>query len=454
MHFKLKVSYLVALSLILLLAVSAGAITLEEVQKAIKDKGANWTAGETSISKVAPELRAGMFGEINASFVPGPGDVVIDYADPSIKGSFDWRSQGGQNWLTSVKQQGYCGACTAFASVGALEATINIVSNDPSLDRNLSEQHLFSCGGGTCSGGMYPDDAMSYLYYNGTPDENCFPYTAGDSGQDQSCSKTCSGWQARATKITGNDWYYTQNAIKTAINSAPLITTMIIYEDFYYYNGDVYEHVYGAYEGGHAVLLVGYNDTGGYWIVKNSWSTGWGESGYFKIKYGECDIADYAARVYANPQQGDDDDDDTTDDDDDDNDDNQRDCNDICDKLIACGHYTDNNLCLSDCPKFRSEIATCLERANDCSDVHQCMGLNPEEELCEKICNKLFECDYFSGDQAESCMDYCMNDMSSDLQECLDDANVCGEVDFCTGETKSDSEEDDSDDSNSCGSIF
>ena len=46
----------------------------------------------------------------------------------------------------------------------------------------------------------------------------------------------------------------------------------------------------------HAVLAVGYNEEEGYFKVKNSWGTGWGELGYFKIEKGPdtCGMLDYA----------------------------------------------------------------------------------------------------------------------------------------------------------------
>ena len=44
----------------------------------------------------------------------------------------------------------------------------------------------------------------------------------------------------------------------------------------------------------HAVVIVGYNDEEEYWIIRNSWSSSWGDNGYFKVKYGECSIEDYA----------------------------------------------------------------------------------------------------------------------------------------------------------------
>lgn len=42
----------------------------------------------------------------------------------------------------------------------------------------------------------------------------------------------------------------------------------------------------------HAVLVVGYGRENGvnYWLVRNSWSTMWGDGGYFKIRENKCGI--------------------------------------------------------------------------------------------------------------------------------------------------------------------
>ena len=46
----------------------------------------------------------------------------------------------------------------------------------------------------------------------------------------------------------------------------------------------------------HAVINVGYDKNEGYWKIRNSWSSSWGESGYMRIAYGKntCNIEHYA----------------------------------------------------------------------------------------------------------------------------------------------------------------
>merc|ERR1712087_168305 len=46
----------------------------------------------------------------------------------------------------------------------------------------------------------------------------------------------------------------------------------------------------------HCVMATGFNSTGGYWIVRNSWASGWGEMGYIYLELDEntCGLADDA----------------------------------------------------------------------------------------------------------------------------------------------------------------
>ena len=49
----------------------------------------------------------------------------------------------------------------------------------------------------------------------------------------------------------------------------------------------------------HAVQAIGYNKAGGYWIVRNSWDTAWGNDGFIYLKMGEntCGTANLATQV-------------------------------------------------------------------------------------------------------------------------------------------------------------
>lgn len=281
-------------SVLITLVISSGTVfgedwELETIKKAIKDKGVSWTAGENSVTKLSPEARKRLCGAI---LVPQTEPEITLKAKKAAPPSWDWRNIGGVNWTTPIRDQGQCGSCVAFGALGALEPLVRIDVGSPTLPINLSEQHLFSCGGGLCDYGWYSSSAANYLKNYGTPDEACYPYFSGN-GVDYPCSGTCPDWKSRVIKISQWSWV-TNNPenIKTALLQTPLSTTMAVYRDFFYYTGGIYEHTWGSLEGYHQIAFVGYVDDGTdrYWICKNSWGTGWGEQGWFRIKFGEVGI--------------------------------------------------------------------------------------------------------------------------------------------------------------------
>ena len=231
-------------------------------------------------------------------------DTIGEYSvDPPSQ--FDWRNYNGQDWTTIAKNQGSCGSCWDFAAHSCLEAVINIVEGDSSLDLDLSEQYILSCySGGWGCGGSNAYYAYQYLYLNGGAiPETCFPYTANDGTP---CSNKCSDWQDKLVPITGYGYSGNPpiNDIKNKIvTDGPVCLSFEVYSDFYvgspsFDSNGVYRHLSGSYQGGHQIAAVGYVDTpdnpnyDGYWICKNSWGATWGpwNNGFFGIAYGQVDI--------------------------------------------------------------------------------------------------------------------------------------------------------------------
>lgn len=206
--------------------------------------------------------------------------------------SFDWRNVSGSNWMTPVKNQGGCGSCAAFSVLGSIEARYNIEMNNSNLDVDLSEQDLLSCSStDNCVTGGNFNNIFSYLRYNiGIVDESCFHYT-GTSGL---CAR-CVNWATSLWKINRYDVAMIpgqRDAIKNIIvNVGPVSTAMNM--DPPASGGWDSNTLSCTIDSGlnHAVVIAGYDDVGGYWIVRNSWGAGWGtDGGYFKVKYGECGI--------------------------------------------------------------------------------------------------------------------------------------------------------------------
>lgn len=274
-------------------------LDLNQLNTLIQSANAGWTAAQTSVSELPPDEQKRRLG-----YDPRGGEESLEQRMSASQAklaavkatigatatAYDWRNVGGKNFVTPIRDQGGCGSCVSFGSTATVEAMYRIQRNNPTMDVNLAEASLFFCvgpaTGASCGGGWYMTPAMDGYKNTGVPDEACFPYT----DHQQACGQ-CSDWASRATKITG--WHTITAAadMKAWLSTrGPLASCFTVYNDFFSYKSGVYKHVSGAVAGGHCISVIGYNDAGSFWICKNSWGTGWGESGFFCIAYGDCGI--------------------------------------------------------------------------------------------------------------------------------------------------------------------
>merc|ERR1711872_27058 len=218
-----------------------------------------------------------------ATFIEPDEDIMLPR-------NVDWREKGA---VTPVKDQGQCGSCWAFSSTGALEGqwfrkTGELVS--------LSEQNLVDCsrkyGNNGCNGGLM-DNAFQYVKDNGGIDsEDSYPY----DGEDEKCHYN-PGAKAASDKGFVDIREGSEKALKKALATVGPVSVAIdaSHESFQFYSHGVYDEPECSPEMlDHGVLAVGYgeeDDGTEYWIVKNSWSTSWGQDGYVKMarnKHNQC----------------------------------------------------------------------------------------------------------------------------------------------------------------------
>jgi C1A family cysteine protease len=293
---NLRSVYLLAIGLFVSVT-AATAQTVLEIREAIHLNNAQWTACENSVSRMTPEQRRRLCGaRLDRPEVAKSSLLKLDPFS-FLPERLDWRDHNG-NWLTSVRDQAGCGSCWAFGSVAQVESWIKIHQNNSEVQIDLSEQILVSCTSGNCEGG-WPDEALEYFRTQGVPGEICLPYQADDSVP---CEIQCPAWLASPVTIPG--WGYVTlgeavvETIKNAVARHPVTTTYAVYADFYFYSDGVYEHVWGDFEGGHVVLIVGWDDAEQSWICKNSWGPSWGQDGYFRIKWGQCEMGQYLPFIW------------------------------------------------------------------------------------------------------------------------------------------------------------
>ncbi|KAH3734401.1 procathepsin L-like [Dreissena polymorpha] len=210
-----------------------------------------------------------------------------NYATPS---SVDWRQKG---YVTQVKDQGPCGSGWAFSATGAIEGQF---ARQTGTLVSLSEQQLIDCssrsyGNYGCRGGS-PGGTFQYVRdQEGIESEPDYPYRA----MPFPCSFTKSKVRATVREyfIVKPD----EKSLETATASVgPISASIKVNRKFQLYKGGVFNDCSGELSRDHAVLVVGYTSIPNAWLVKNSYSSNWGEEGYITMRKGwdVCDIASKA----------------------------------------------------------------------------------------------------------------------------------------------------------------
>eukprot|EP00003_Mantamonas_plastica_P004176 TRINITY_DN132_c0_g1_i3.p1 TRINITY_DN132_c0_g1~~TRINITY_DN132_c0_g1_i3.p1 ORF type:complete len:394 (+),score=87.26 TRINITY_DN132_c0_g1_i3:304-1485(+) len=229
---------------------------------------------------------------------PDDWPVAADLPTDNLPTSFDWRQKGA---VTPVKNQGQCGSCWSFSATGNVEGQWFLAGNKLT---SLSEQNLVdcdhecmtykgqkSCDSG-CNGGLQPN-AFTYIIKNGGIDtEEAYPYTA----MDGTCKYNATGKGASISNFTMVSTDEEQIAAYL-VQHGPLAIAADAAE-WQAYIGGVFDFPCGK-QLDHGILIVGYGTEKNifghekpYWIVKNSWGSGWGKDGYLWIARGkgECGL--------------------------------------------------------------------------------------------------------------------------------------------------------------------
>ncbi len=311
---------------------------IDKLNENLEERNIPWRAGETSISQMTYEEKKAIFGgkvpnlggleyykggifimpSNDGGTNPSLSNVLSPLAettsnttteDPYVK-EWDWRNRHGKNWMTPVKNQGSCGSCWAFATIGVLEAYTNLYYNQL-LNLDLSEQELVSCvytddpttnkDEGGCGGGNFLY-AFNYIKTYGVMDEESFPYLDANGNCEEKPST--SNERIYAYNYTDSKWrdqennqkfyYYLPfdiNEVKKRLFHSPAYISIPMWQHDMVLTG------FTVLEEGDTVSLDPYRmhiiTEGEPWIgqtaliVKNSWGEDWGINGYLHFAFSD-----------------------------------------------------------------------------------------------------------------------------------------------------------------------
>ena len=215
----------------------------------------------------------------------------------------DHRADYLRAFCPTTSDQGECGWCVAHATTHLIEA-LQCAQRRPEI--LVSEPHLWHVGGKDiedCEGGWWNGEAVAAAAANALLDLARWPYDTGNMGFMPSAEVLQSG-TIRATRprgVSANSVDDLKAVLAAGFNVAIAVPVFGKMEGedcrmaaYWRTNGGGFVGLPGPDEtrcGGHAILLVGYDDqdSGGVFWFRNSWGRHWpaaNGNGYARLTYG------------------------------------------------------------------------------------------------------------------------------------------------------------------------